>query len=141
MGRIDIGQLEGRLLRIQKPAQYLGGELNSVTKEEVLLRAAISYPDLYEVGMSNNGIKILYELANRMEGVACERVFAAAPDFEGFLREEGVPLFTLETAKPLCDLSLVGFNIAHELLYTGMLQVLDLGRIPLLRRDRREATR
>jgi hypothetical protein len=88
--------------------------------------------------MSNNGIKILYELANRMEGVACERVFAAAPDFEGFLREEGVPLFTLETATPLCDLSLVGFNIAHELLYTGMLQVLDLGRIPLLRRDRRE---
>jgi radical SAM family uncharacterized protein/radical SAM-linked protein len=138
MGRIDIKQLEGRLLRIQKPAQYLGGELNSVTKDEALLRVAISYPDLYEVGMSNNGIKILYELANRMDGVACERVFAAAPDFEAFLREENVPLFTLETATPLRDLSLVGFNIAHELLYTNMLQVLDLGRIPLLRGDREE---
>ena len=136
MGRIDINKLEEKLYHVQKPAQYLGGELNTVIKEDVTVRAAICYPDLYEVGMSNNGIKILYEKGNALESVACERVFAAASDFEAMLRANSMPLFTLETRTPLNELDLLGFNLAHELLFTNILQVLDLGGIPLLRRER-----
>ena len=131
--------LDSILHRVQKPARYTGGEYNSIVKKDVLVRAAISYPDLYEIGMANNGIKILYDHANRSGEVACERVFAVGPDFERELRINRVPLYTLETFTPLCDLDLVGFNLSHELLYTNMLQILDLGLIPLRRGDRSEA--
>ncbi len=129
-------QVEKHLLKVQKPGQYAGGELNSVVKETARVRMAVSYPDMYEVGMSNNGIRILYDIVNSIDDAACERVFAPAPDYEALLREEDIPLTTLETFTPLHELDLVGFNISHELLYTNMLQILDLGRIPLLRRER-----
>ncbi|MDR3237782.1 MAG: TIGR03960 family B12-binding radical SAM protein [Spirochaetia bacterium] len=138
MGKIDFKKIEGRLCLVQKPARYTGGELNSLRKNDVVVRAAISYPDMYEIGMSNNGIKILYELANSVEGAACERVFSAADDFDALLTEENIPLFTLESRTPLDELDLLGFNLCHELLYTNMLRILDLGHIPLLKTERGE---
>lgn len=128
--------LDSILHRVQKPARYTGGEYNSIVKRDAAVRAAISYPDLYEIGMANNGIRILYEYGNRLEGIACERVFAVEADFERELRVNNVPLFTLETFTPLSRLDLLGFNLSHELLYTNMLQILDLGNIPLLCSDR-----
>lgn len=130
--------LDSLLHRVQKPARYTGGEYNSIVKESVTIRAAISYPDLYEIGMANTGLKILYEHANRLQGIACERVFAVEQDFETELRINNIPLYTLETFTPLCELDLLGFNLSHELLYTNMLHILDLGHIPLLRTGRRE---
>jgi radical SAM family uncharacterized protein/radical SAM-linked protein len=129
-------QVEKHLLKVQKPGQYTGGELNSVVKENPRVRMAISYPDMYEVGMSNNGIRILYDIVNSMDNAACERVFAPAHDFEALLRKENIPLYTLETFTPLHELDLMAFNLSHELLYTNMLQILDLGRVPLLREER-----
>ena len=82
---------------VQKPGAYIGNELNITVKAEAELRCAISYPDMYEVAMSNNGIRILYDVANTIDSVACERVFAVAPDFEKELRERKIPLYTLET--------------------------------------------
>jgi len=127
------------LHRVQKPARYLGDELNIIIKDNPLVRVAISYPDMYEVGMSNNGINILYEVGNSIEGAACERVFAVAPDFENELRSRNIPLYTLESYTPLDRLDAVGFNLSHELLATNLLQILDLGRIPIQRTDRRDS--
>ncbi|OHD66219.1 MAG: hypothetical protein A2176_06280 [Spirochaetes bacterium RBG_13_51_14] len=138
MARLDPSVVEGILSRVQKPGRYLGRELNVIVKEEARLRMALCYPDLYDVGMSNNGLRILYDIANAMPGVACERVFAAAADLEAILRESGVTLYTLETYTPLSDLDLIGFNVSHELLCTNILQILDLGGIPLRRGDRGE---
>jgi len=133
----DIKQSISSILhRVQKPARYTGGEYNSIVKKEAAVRAAISYPDLYEIGMANTGIKILYSRANSLEGIACERVFAVEHDFETELRVNRVPLYTLETFTPLRSLDMLGFNLSHELLYTNVLQILDLGEIPLLRKER-----
>ncbi len=132
-------KIESVLLTVQSPARYIGGELNTFMPEEnASVRAAVCYPDLYEVGMANSGIGILYNVANAMEGVSCERVFAVAPDFEKRLREEKIPLSTLESFTPLNELDLIAFNISHELMYTNILQILDLGGIPLQRRDRKD---
>ncbi|HPJ36630.1 MAG TPA: TIGR03960 family B12-binding radical SAM protein [Spirochaetota bacterium] len=131
-------RLEGFLHLVQKPARYTGGEYNITVKENADVRIALSYPDLYDIGMANNGIRILYEAVNRIENAACERVFAVAPDFESELRKRDIPLYTLETYTPLHELDMIGFNIAHELLLTNILQVLDLGRIPMLRSERGE---
>ena len=134
--KIDFKKIERALYGVQKPARYTGGEIGSVSKYDAAVRAALSYPDMYEIGMSNNGIKILYELANAVEGVACERVFSVAEDFETILLKENIPLFTLENHIPLNELDLLGFNLAYELLYTNMLRILELGHIPLLRTER-----
>ena len=134
--RIDDITLRRVLCGVEKPARYAGGELNAVIKVEASFRMAIAFPDLYEVGMSNSGIQVLYSAVNSMDGAACERVFAAAPDLERNLRKMEVPLFTLETRTALRDLDALGFNLSHELLYTGVLQILDLGGIPLLSADR-----
>jgi len=123
---------------VQKPARYIGGEYNIVVKENPFVRVAISYPDLYDVGMSNNGIRILYEAANRIDGVACERVFAVDTDMERELRKRNIPLWTLESFTAINKLDMIGFNLAHELLLTNLLQILDLGNVPLLRNDRRD---
>ncbi len=137
---INIQEMLGHFLHtVQKPARYFGNELNMTVKKVAKVRVAISYPDLYDVGMSNNGIKILYDAANRVESAACERVFAVAPDFESELRTRNIPLYTLETYTPLYELDAVGFNLSHELLASNMLQILDLGRIPMLRKDRKDS--
>jgi len=131
--RAEIGRF---IHTVQKPARYTGNELNITVKEKAEIRAAISYPDMYEVAMSNNGIRILYDAANEIDSIACERVFAVAPDFEKELRERKIPLYTLETFTPLSELDLIGFNLSHELLATNVLQILDLGNVPLLREQR-----
>ncbi len=138
MKRISDDDINRLVFDLQKPARYTGGEFNSIVKEDSLVRMGICYPDLYEIGMSNHGLRILYDIANRVEGAACERVFAVAPDFEEKSRLLGIPLYTLETRTPLCELDLLGFNVSHELLATNILQVLDLGLIPLLRNERTE---
>ncbi len=132
-------KIEELLKLVQKPARYAGGELNSIVKPDASFRMAISYPDLYEVGMSNNGIRILYDRINSHSDYACERVFAVEKDFEDLLRAENQLLYSLETFTPLKDLDLVGFNVSHELLATNILQILDLGGIPLYRKDRGES--
>jgi radical SAM family uncharacterized protein/radical SAM-linked protein len=139
MARLDQSVVEGLISKVQKPGRYIGRELNIIVKEKTRFRMALSYPDLYEVGMSNNGLRILYDIVNRLPDVACERVFAADADLEQSLRMNNIPLYTLETYTPLCELDMLGFNLSHELLYTNLLQILDLGRIPLLRAERRES--
>ncbi len=138
MGSLDKDIVERLVIQAQKPGRYTGGELNSIVKKDVSFRMAISYPDLYDVGMANNGIRILYDVVNAMDDVACERVFAVAPDFEEILRENNTSLYTLETYTSLKELDLLGFNLSHELLTTNILQILDLGEIPLLASDRTE---
>ena len=138
MAQLDRKTIETLLARVQKPGRYMGRELNVIVKPDARLRMALSYPDLYEVGMSNNGLRILYDIVNAIPEAACERVFAVEADFERALREAGVPLFTLETYTPLHALDLLGFNMSHELLCTNVLQIIDLGGIPLRRAERGE---
>ncbi len=126
-------ELEQVLLQVQKPARYTGGELNSVVKDSagVRIRFAFCFPDLYEVGMSHLGMKILYGLFNEQEDVWCERVFAPDTDMEALMRERGIPLFGLESRDPIRKFDFVGFTLQYELSYTGVLNMLDLAGIPL----------
>lgn len=124
--------------RVQKPARYTGGELNSVVKDKskVNVRFAFCFPDLYEVGMSHLGMKILYGLKNAVEDFWCERVFAPDTDMETLMRENGIPLFALESRDPIRDFDFVGFTLQYEMCYTTVLNMLDLAGIPL-RADQR----
>jgi len=128
------------LLRIAKPARYLGGELHSVVKDprKVQLTFALAFPDVYEVGMSHLGFHILYSLLNDRPEIACERVFAPWPDLENLLREKGLPLCSLESSRPLKEFALLGFSLQYELNYTGVLNILDLAGIPLRAAQRDE---
>ncbi|MDR0362175.1 MAG: TIGR03960 family B12-binding radical SAM protein [Planctomycetota bacterium] len=124
------------LVRVKGPGQYVGGEPNQIVKQNARLRLALAFPDAYAVGMSHHGLRVLYEAANAVDGVAAERVFAPFPDFERELREAGIPLATLETATPLRDCQMIGFSISYELAATGMLTILSLGGVPLTRFER-----
>ena len=125
---------------VQKPARYCGGELNSVVKkkEDISVRFAFCFPDLYEVGMSHLGMKILYSLLNKDPEVWCERVFAPDTDMEKILRENGYPLFALESRDSVGDFDMIGFTLQYELSYTGILNMLDLAGIPVRAEDRTE---
>jgi radical SAM family uncharacterized protein/radical SAM-linked protein len=124
-------RIEPLLTMVQKPARYVGGEFNIVRKpdEEVEVRIALAFPDLYDLGMSYHGFKILYELVNAVPGFQAERTFAPAADFEALLRREGVPLYTLESFRALSACDVVGFTLQHEMSYTNVLNMLDLGGI------------
>jgi radical SAM family uncharacterized protein len=132
------------LPRVQKPARYTGGELNSVVKPWTERRAdgrprvslALIYPDLYDIGMSNLGLQILYEIVNRDRRFLCERAFAPWTDMEAELRRYGTPLYGLETKHPLRDFDLLGFSLAYELCYSNVLNILDLAGVPLLASER-----
>jgi radical SAM family uncharacterized protein/radical SAM-linked protein len=124
------------LLSVEKPARYMGGEMGSIRKESADLRFALAFPDVYEVGMSHLGLRILYHILNEVEGIAAERVFAPWPDMEAELRAAAVPLTTLETATPLAECDIIGFTLQYELSYTNILNMLRLGDIPLLASDR-----
>lgn len=128
------------LSAVGKPSRYLGGELGQVRKNlsDVDLLVGLSYPDLYEIGMSHIGLKILYSIVNDRPRWAAERVYAVAPDMEAQLRSHGSPLRTLENRIPLKDLDVLGFTLQYELSYSNLLQVLDLGGIPLRTADRDE---
>ncbi|MGE4453217.1 MAG: TIGR03936 family radical SAM-associated protein [Sphaerochaeta sp.] len=136
-----LAALADDLVTIQQPSRYTGGEFHYGQKnsEDVDFHVAICFPDLYEIGMSNNAVRILYDLWNRMDHVHCDRVFSVAPDFEKLLREKELPLYTLDLHKPLCDLDLLGISVGYELCATNILQVLELGHIPLRAKDRNDA--
>lgn len=133
-------QLEKMLRKVEKPARYTGGEVNSVKKDpkQVSVRFGFAFPDTYEIGMSYMGMQILYNILNRNERIYCERIFAPAEDMEALMREEGRKLFTLETFTPVDELDIVGFTLQYELSYTNVLNILDLSGIPLHSADRGE---
>ncbi len=128
------------LMKIEKPARYIGNEVNSVVKdkEQVKVRFAMCFPDVYEIGMSHLGIQILYDMFNSMEDVWCERVYSPWLDLDKIMREERIPLFALESQDPIKDFDFLGITIQYEMCYTNILQVLDLAQIPLLAKDRTE---
>lgn len=133
-------EVEKILQYVQKPARYVGGELNSVIKDpdKVDIRYAFCFPDIYEIGMSHLGMKILYGLVNDREDSWCERVFAPDVDMEEQMRKNNVPLFALESGDYIKDFDIIGFTLMYELCYTNVLNMLDLAGIPLYSKDRTE---
>ena len=129
------------LLKIEKPARYIGNEVNSVMKDkrEVDIRFAMCFPDVYEIGMSHLGIQILYDMFNQREDVWCERVYSPWLDLHKIMKEEQIPLFALESQDPIREFDFLGITIQYEMCYTNILQILDLSRIPIHSRDRGEA--
>ncbi len=126
------------LLKIEKPARYIGNEVNSVMKDKdkIDIRFVMCFPDVYEIGMSHLGIQILYDMFNRREDVWCERVYSPWVDLDQIMREEQIPLFALESQDPIRDFDFLGITIQYEMCYTNILQILDLSGIPLFARDR-----
>lgn len=128
------------LMKVDKPARYIGNEVNSVMKEkdQVSIRVAFAFPDVYEVGMSHLGIQILYDMFNRREDTWCERVYSPWTDLDAIMREEQIPLFALESQDPVRDFDFLAITIQYEMCYTNILQIIDLSHIPLLAKDRTE---
>ena len=128
------------LLRIEKPARYIGGEVNMVKKDlsAVDIRFAMCFPDVYEIGMSHLGMQILYDMFNRREDIYCERIFSPWTDLDQIMREQHIPLFALESQDPIKEFDFIGITLQYEMCYTNILQVLDLGQIPLHWEDRAE---
>ena len=133
-------RLERILPRVQKPARYVGGEYNETKKDkkDVELRVAFCFPDTYEIGMSNLGFRILYGIMNNMPGVWCERAFAPWGDMEEELRKADIPLYALESGDPIGDFDVVAFSVGYEMAYPAILNMLDLGGIPLHASQRTE---
>jgi len=138
---MSVVELNDSLLaQVDKPARYIGGELNSVNKAITpeMTRIAFGFPDVYEVGMSHLGMQILYHFFNRREDVFCERVFAPWPDMEAMMRGADIPLFSLETHTPLKEFDFVAFTLQYEMCYTNVLNMLNLSDIPIFSKDRGE---
>jgi len=128
------------LMSVEKPARYIGNELNAVMKDkdDVKVRFVMCFPDVYEIGMSHLGIQILYHMFNEMEDVWCERVYSPWPDLDKIMRRENIPLFALESQDPVRDFDFLGITLQYEMCYTNILQILDLSRIPLFSNERGE---
>ncbi|MDP9396550.1 MAG: B12-binding domain-containing radical SAM protein, partial [Actinomycetota bacterium] len=135
-----FSRLEPLLPLVQKPIQYVGGELNSTIKDwdACDVRWALMYPDAYEVGLPNQGVMILYEVLNEQDGVLAERAYSVWPDLEALMREHDVPAFTVDAHRPVRAFDLLGVSFATELGYTNLLAALDLAGVPLEARDRTE---
>lgn len=135
-------RLDKILLKVEKPARYLGNEWRAVRKDwdTIDVRWALAFPDLYEVGMSHLGSKILYQVINKLPHALCERVFAPAPDMEALMRAEGLPLYGLESFRPLTEFDGIGFSLSYELTYTNLLNMLALAGIPIERSERDRTT-
>lgn len=131
-------KIDGLLDRVQKPARYMGGEMNAVLKnpDHVAVRYAFAFPDVYEVGMSHLGSRILYDIINKREDALCERVFMPWVDMADLMREEKVPLFSIETRSPIRGFDMLGVTLQYEMSYTNILEMLDLAGIPLHSEDR-----
>ena len=131
-------RLERILTAVQKPGRYVGGEWNSITKnwDQVQVSLALAYPDVYEIGMSNLGLAILYEVVNQRDDMVAERVYAPWHDMEAAMRKDGLPLYSLETRHALADFDVIGLTLQYELTYTNVLNMLDLAGIPLLAEER-----
>lgn len=135
-------RLERILPRVQKPARYTGGEYNQIMKDkaDVDLRVAFCFPDTYEIGMSNIGMRILYGVMNNMPGVWCERVFAPWGDMKAEMKQAGIPLYALESGDPVSEFDVVAFSIGYEMAYTTVLDMLDMAGIPLHSAERTDLT-
>lgn len=131
-------KIEKVLLQVEKPSQYIGGEMGSIVKDKakVDVRFAFCFPDTYSIGMSHLGMKILYSLINERENYWCERVFAPNVDFEKIMREQNIELYGLESLEPIKDFDFIGFTLQYELSYTNVLNMLDLAHIPIFAKDR-----
>ena len=129
------------LLKIEKPARYIGNEVNMAVKDPaaVDIRFAMCFPDVYEIGMSHLGMQILYDMFNRRDDIYCERIFSPWTDLDQIMREKNIPLFALESQDPIREFDFIGITIQYEMCYTNILQVLDLGKIPLHAADRTES--
>jgi radical SAM family uncharacterized protein len=142
--RLRPAQIENKLdrilLKVQKPGRYVGGELNSVIKDwdKVQTKVAFVFPDIYDIGVSNVGLKILYDQVNQREDALAERAYAPWLDMEALMREHGIPLYTLESKQPLACFDIIGISLPYETLYTNTLNVLDLAGIPVRAMDRDE---
>src|SRR5512133_1979820 len=134
-------KLDHILLKVQKPGRYVGGELNSIVKDwdSVKTKLAFVFPDIYDIGVSNVGLKILYDQVNQRQDALAERAYAPWLDMEALMREHGIPLYTLESKRPLACFDLIGFSLPYETLYTNALNVLDLAEIPVRSADRDES--
>jgi radical SAM family uncharacterized protein len=126
------------LKKVEKPARYTGGELNAVMKnpEKTKVHFAFAFPDLYEIGMSFTGMQIIYNILNQNDNIYCERAFAPAKDMEKLMRDEGIPLFSIETNTPLKEFDIIGFTLQYELSYTNILNMIDLSDLPVRSKDR-----
>ncbi|EWM53725.1 TIGR03960 family B12-binding radical SAM protein [Ruminococcus flavefaciens] len=135
--------IEKHLLEVQKPSRYIGGEVGSVIKDKskIDVRFAFCFPDTYDIGMSHLGMKILYSLTNERENYWCERCFAPGEDFEKIMRENGIPLYALESLDPVSEFDFIGFTMQYELSYTNVLNMLDLAGIPILAKERSQELR
>lgn len=124
-------QLEKLLSRVSKPTRYIGNEYNSIRKDldNIRVHIALAFPDVYEVGMSHLGIKILYHLLNEYPDIYAERVYAPWVDFEDLMRKEGVPLFSLESKTPISQFDFLGFTLQYELSYTNIVNMLELSNV------------
>jgi radical SAM family uncharacterized protein len=136
-----LTNLDGILHKVQKPARYTGGEWNSIIKDwsQTPVRIVLSYPDVYEIGMSNMALPILYELLNAQPDVLAERVFPPWTDMAAEMKAHGIPLFSLETKHPVGEFDLIGFSLGHEMTYTNVLEALSLAQIPVLTAERDES--
>ena len=131
------------LLSIEKPARYIGNEVNAVDKSGSpdlgnMIRFCMCFPDVYEIGMSHLGIQILYDMFNQRDDIWCERVYSPWPDLDKIMREQNIPLFALESQDPVKDFDFLGITIQYEMCYTNILQILDLSGIPMQASDRTE---
>jgi radical SAM superfamily enzyme YgiQ (UPF0313 family) len=133
-----VKELKKELLSINTPGRYVGGEYGSLVKNNSNLNIALCFPDLYEIGMSNQAVKILYNIINRQTDASCERVFSPAPDMEELLRSKNTPLFSLESGRLIKDNDLLAFTVGYELAATSILNVIDLSGIPLRNAERSE---
>jgi len=133
-----LNNLDDILLKVSRPGRYTGGEWNSIVKDwdRTPIKIALAYPDVYEIGMSNIALPILYDLFNRQPDVLAERAFAPWVDMEAAMRERDIPLFSLESRRPLRDFDIIGFSLGYELTYTNVLNMLALARIPILAAER-----
>jgi len=132
--------LELNLLKVQKPGRYIGGELNQVTKKwaDIATKVVLAFPDIYDLGLPNLGLMILYDILNKLDTVLAERVYAPWTDMEKIMRQENVPLYALESKTPLSNFDIVAFTMPYESIYTNILNMLDLSNIPLRSSQRRE---
>lgn len=128
------------LLSVQKPARYVGGEYNQIIKNKnnIDCRFAFCFPDVYDIGMANLGMKILYQVLNKRKDTWCERVFAPWPDFEEVLRNKNIPLYALESKDSIKDFDIIGFTLQYEMSYTNILNMLDLAKVPIFSKDRKD---
>ena len=131
-GKKKLALSDEILMQIEKPARYIGNEINSVSKDldKIDIRFCMCFPDVYEIGMSHLGIQILYDMFNSYEDIYCERTYSPWPDLDKIMREKEIPLFSLETQTPISEFDFLGITLQYEMCYTNILQILDLSKIP-----------